>query len=85
MAAKVKMLKLLQEIRGFAQIANRQPPPRSPGLILTQLRAHGTHESVRRRKLSVSFDKQTQPDLPHRVRINHVKPSPEPAAGLRTS
>ena len=30
MAAKVKILTLLQEIRGFAQIANRCPPPAPP-------------------------------------------------------
>jgi hypothetical protein len=38
MAAKVKMLTLLQEMRGFAQIANRHPSPRSPGLFLAEFR-----------------------------------------------
>ena len=80
MAAKVKMLKLLQEIRGFAQVTNRRPPPRFPGLTLTSIRAAAERENPRRRKLSVAFDKQTQPDTPHRVKINHVKPSPQPAA-----
>jgi len=83
MAAKVKMLKLLQEIRGFAEIANRRPPPRCPGLVLTQIRAHGMHESLRRRKLSVTFDKQPQPDMPDQVKINHVKPSPRPEPVLQ--
>jgi hypothetical protein len=83
MAVKVKMLKLLQEIHGFAQIANRRPPPRFPGLVLTQIREHGMQERLRRRKLSVVFDKQTQPAIPHQVKINHVKPAPEPAAVLR--
>ncbi len=80
MAAKVKMLKLLQEIRGFAQIANRQPPPRSPGLLVTSIRAAVVQDSPRRRKLSITFDKQTVPDVPHRVKITHVKRNPEPAA-----
>ena len=83
MAAKVKMLKLLQEIRGFAEITNRRPPPRNPGLVLAQIRAAGMHEGLRRRKLSVTFDQPPQPDLPHRVKINHVKPSAQPQATLR--
>jgi len=76
MAAKVKMLKLLQEIRGFAEISNRRPPPRSPALVLSQIRAQATPE-VRRRRLSVTFDKPPQLDMPHHVKINHVKPSPQ--------
>jgi hypothetical protein len=83
MAAKVKMLKLLQEIRGFAEISNRRPPPRSPTLVLTQIRAHGMHESLRRRKLSVTFAKPPQPDMPHQVKINHLRPDPQPAAAAQ--
>ncbi len=83
MAAKVKMLKLLQEIRGFADIANRRPPPRCPTLVLTQIRAHGAQETLRRRRLSITFDKPPQPDMPHQVKINHVKPSPQPGLVLR--
>jgi hypothetical protein len=78
MAAKVKMLKLLQEIQGFAEISNRRPPPRRPGLVLTQIRAQLMHESLRRRKLSVTFDKPPQPNMPHHVKINHVKPVSQP-------
>ena len=75
MAAKVKMLKLLQEIRGFAAIANRRPPPRSPGLLLMQIRALGIHDSLRRRKLNITIDRQSSLDIPHPVRIHHVKQS----------
>jgi hypothetical protein len=83
MAAKVKMLTLVQEIRGFARIANRCPPPRTPSLVLTQIRMQGKQDSLRRRKLSINFNQQTQPDMPHQVKINHLKPTPEPAAQLR--
>jgi len=74
MAAKVKMLKLLQEIRGFAAITNRRPAPRSPGLVLAQIRTQGMQDSLRRTKLSITINQQSQPDIPHRVRINYVKP-----------
>ena len=83
MAAKVKMLTLLQGIRGFAQIANRRPPPRSPGLVLAQMRVHGIYGDLRPRKLNIAFDQQSQPNIPHRVKITHVKPHPQPPAVLR--
>ncbi len=80
MAAKVNMLKLVQEIRGFAEITKRYPPPRSPGLLLAQMRMHARHDRIHKRKLSVDFNQKAQPDLPHRVRITHVKPDPGTAA-----
>jgi hypothetical protein len=83
MAGKVKMLTLLQEIRGFARIANRCPPPRTPGLVLAQMRMSGKQDSLRKRKLSINFNQQTQPDMPHQVKINHLKPATEPAAQVR--
>lgn len=77
MAAKVNMLKLLQEIRGFAVIANRQPSPRLPGLLLAQIRLAGARDSLRRRRLNITIDQRNSPDLPHPVRIHHVKQSPD--------
>ena len=82
MAAKVKMFKLLQEISGFAQIANRRPSPRSPALFLAQFRSQATRESVRRRKLSISIDEPNPPDIPYQVKIHHVKQNPDSAAML---
>jgi hypothetical protein len=80
MAAKIRMLKLLQEIRGFAQLANRHPQPRSPGLFFTQTRSHNLQGLVPKRRLSVRIDSQDRTDVPCQVKINHVKPGPGPAA-----
>ena len=80
MAAKIKMLKLLQEIRGFADVTNRRPQPRSPGLVLTQMRSHVIQATLPRRRLSVSTDKRDCPDISRPVKINHLKPSSDPAA-----
>ena len=85
MAAKVNMLKLLQEIRGFAEVANRRPPPRFPGVSLMQMRALGAHNGLRRRKLSVTIDKQNSPDVPHPVKIHHVRQSPDPVTRVSAS
>jgi hypothetical protein len=82
MAAKIRMLKLLQEIRGFADIANRRPPPRSPGLVLTQIRSHVIQATLPRRKLSVKMDVQNRLDIPHPVKINYVKQDPAQVATL---
>jgi len=82
MAAKIRMLKLLQEIRGFADIANRRPPPRSPGLVLMQIRSHVIQATLPRRRLSVKMDVKDPPDIPHPVKINHVKRNPAPGATL---
>ena len=82
MAAKIRMLKLLQEIRGFAEIAKRRPSPRMPGLILMQMRSQVIQASLPKRKLSVQTDAQGRPDIPHPVKINHVKRDSAPAARL---
>jgi hypothetical protein len=80
MAAKIRMLKLLQEIRGFAEIARRRPTPRMPGLILMQMRSHAIQASLPKRKLSVQTDAQSRLDIPHPVKINHVRRDPAPLA-----
>ncbi len=82
MAARMKIFKLLQELRGFADVTNRQPPPRSPGLFLAQLRALGSQEGLRKRKLNITIGDQEHLDTPHRVKINHLKRDPDTSATL---
>ena len=73
MAAKIRMLKLLHEIRGYAAISNRRPKPRSHGLVLSQMRPPVIQAVLPRRKLNITMDKGGRPDLPHPVKINHLK------------
>lgn len=80
MAAKMKMLTLLQEFRGFAQIANRSPAPRSPGLFLAQFRSERMRISLHKQRLSITINEPNQSDIPLQVRIQHVKPTPHSAA-----
>ncbi|HOC57291.1 MAG TPA: hypothetical protein PKI20_16855 [Verrucomicrobiota bacterium] len=72
MAAKVNVLKMLQEIRGRAAISNRLPAPRCPGLLLMQLRALGARSRLRPRKLSITIDPQQSAKAPDPVRIHHM-------------
>jgi len=74
MATKIKLLKLIQEIHAFAEITRRQPAPRSSPLYLVQLRSHMAETSRPKRRLLVSIDLKDSLDLPHPVRINHLRP-----------
>ncbi len=74
MAAKIKVMKLLQELHGFAEVTNRRPPPRVPGLFLLQLRSNLLHLSGSKDKRTISIDMQARPDLPLPIKIKHLKP-----------
>jgi hypothetical protein len=82
MATKVKIMKMLQEIRGLAQITNRRPPSKSPGLFLMQLRSHVSRTPVQKQKLVIPILLQDPPDIPHPVKITHRKENSVPAATL---
>jgi len=69
MATKLKVMKLLQEIRGFAQVTQRRPQPRPPGLFLLQLRSHITQTTSRRRRLVIPVQMHEPPDIPNPVKI----------------
>jgi hypothetical protein len=75
MAAKVKLMKLLQEIRGLAEITARRPPSRAPGLFLVQLRSHLMHTTHPFRK-RIAVDGQEQVDIPFPVKITHLGQPP---------
>jgi hypothetical protein len=76
MAAKIKIMKLLQEIRGFADISNRLPQPRPLGLFLLQLRSHLVQTTAVRRKRTIVIQMQGQTEIPYPVKITHMPPDP---------
>ena len=81
MATKVRLMKLLQEMRGFAEITNRRPLPKPPVLFLMQLRSHAAEAASPRRKMVITIDMQENPDIPHPVKITVLRPNrPGPAA-----
>jgi len=82
MAAKVIMMKLLQEIRGFAEISNRRAQTKCPGLFIMQLRSHLTHTTLPKCKRSILVDTKGLVDDPHPVKITHLRESAVPAARL---
>ena len=78
MAAKIQVSKLLQEIRGFAELSTRRPAPRSPGLFVMQIRSHMPKRALPKRRLSIRIDTPDRTNVPDRVKINHVKQGPDP-------
>jgi hypothetical protein len=73
MATKIKVLKLLQEVKGYAQITNRRPAPRPPLLYLMQLRAQPVPADLPRHRLTVETDHKDFANGPLTIKINHVK------------
>jgi len=73
MATRINILKLMQEIHGFARITHRRPQPRPPGLFLMEIRAHGPSAALPRRKLNIRIQMPELSDLPHPVKITHLK------------
>jgi len=73
MANKIKVLKLLQEVRGYAQITNRRPAPRPPLLYLMQLRAHPAPPELPRHRVIVETDSKAFANGPLPIKINHLK------------
>ena len=83
MAAKVRIMKLLQEIRGFAEITQRRPQPRQPGLFLIQLRSHVTYTTAAKKKQTIAVDMRDYPNIPDPVKITHLRPTPVRSAPIR--
>ena len=73
MAAKIKLLKMLQEVKGLAQITNRRPAPRPPMIYLMQLRTQNTPPNVPKRRLAIEKGNDTS-HVPLPIKINHIRP-----------
>jgi hypothetical protein len=66
----MKLVKMLQEFKGRAQITNRRPAPRPPLLYLMQLRTHAVQATTPRKRLAVEIEAV---HAPMTIKINHVK------------
>lgn len=66
------MLKLLQEVRGFAQFAHRSSEPRPDGPLLLPYRGPGRRKGPRQQKRSIKVLMQEAPDIPHPVPITFL-------------
>lgn len=71
MATKMKVMQLLQETRGLAEVTNRRPQTRTPGLFLVQMRSQCLHTAAAKGKRTLTIDMQALPEAP--VKIKHLK------------
>ena len=75
MATKVKLMKLLQEIRGLSELTRRHPATKPSALYLMQLRYHLTEASHTKRRLIITVDMKDSAAFPHPVKITYVNPT----------
>jgi hypothetical protein len=75
MATKMNMLKLLQEVRGFAQFTSRPIEPKPTGPLLLGYRGLMRRKRVSRQKHFLKIEMKEPTDIPHPVPIVHL-PTP---------
>ena len=74
MATKIKLMKMVQQVQGYAQITNRRPAPRPPVLYIMQLREQLAQAAVPKRRLAVQADAKESAYTPLAIKINFVQP-----------
>jgi hypothetical protein len=67
----MKLMKLLQEIRGMTDIVSRDPLPKPTALYLSQLRLHSLRPGSSRRRLIVTVDPKDRVNFPEPVKITY--------------
>lgn len=74
MATKIKLMKLLQEMRGLSEMRRWHRAPKPAALYLMQLRTHVAETSNARRRLVISIDLKDTAAVPDSVTIRHTSP-----------
>ena len=75
MAKKVRLMKMLQEIRGLEVLTHRRPAPRPAFLYLMKLREQATQNHRPKQRLAIATEWQNGPDIPRAVKIRHFDPA----------
>jgi hypothetical protein len=73
MAAKLRLIRLMQQVRAHAQVTNRRPAPRPAMPYLMQLRERVAPARMPSRRLFVSTDAQAADHTPLPIKINHIR------------
>ena len=75
MAAKLKMMRFLQEARSLADMAVQRSVPRSPMLYLIQLRSHVHEITIPKRRIAIASESDAHSETPQPVPINFAEPA----------
>jgi hypothetical protein len=73
MATRMNIMKLVQEMQGFAQMNDPHLPVRTPNPVLLNLFAAGRPRLPFRRRQIIQILIQDQPDIPAPVPITHIR------------
>jgi hypothetical protein len=80
MSTKVRLIKLLEEVRDAGLPPLRRAPLKPAMLYLMELRSHTTEAHFASEKLIIPVDLQDSPDISHPVKITHLTPCEAPLA-----
>ena len=83
MATRIRMMKLLQETQGLAEVTNRRPPTRSTAALVLQIRQPLFRRPKDKQKRIIRIVIQDPPDIPHPVKIRHLTGSELPVVLVR--
>jgi hypothetical protein len=72
MAARMNMLKLLEEVRGLADFPSKSALPRPSNPLRLQFRGPGARKPNARARHTLRIDMREQIDIPDPVRITFV-------------
>lgn len=75
MATRMNMMKLLQEIRGMAEVTNRRPLSRTPAALALQTRLPAVRIGKTKTKRIIHVSMLEPMDIPHPVKIRQAQPS----------
>ncbi|HVV01614.1 MAG TPA: hypothetical protein VHH88_09650 [Verrucomicrobiae bacterium] len=79
MATRMNMMKLLLEVRGFAEFTHKRMPARPLGPLLLQVSGPSSRFARGMRKWTLRVSIQDPPEIPHPVPIKHLgSPSTKP-------
>ena len=73
MATRINMLKLLQEVRGFAKFTHAADEARPAGPLLLPFRGATARRTAARRRRAIKIAMLEPPDIPHPVPINYIE------------
>ena len=80
MAKKIILMKLLEEMRGHANVTNRRPTPPAPMLYLMQLRRRNAHAYSRAshppQRLAITAHWENPGESPAPIKIHHSVAEP---------
>jgi hypothetical protein len=80
MAAKMNIMKFLQEVRGLAEFTGRRPASKPSAVHLMQFRSHLPASGYSRRRFTIRIAMKDGPDIPTPVSVTHVSATNAAAA-----